>query len=127
MALTSLYWAFRRLLELVVLGLRSGGAKEIELPILRHQLSVLKRQVGHPKLSPADRALLSVSAACSPGPAGQRSSSVPRRSALAPEARGAAMDVWPPPGTPRDRGRDPHARPPTRPREPYGGHRRPAV
>ena len=59
MALTFLYWAFRRLLELVVLTSRSERAKEIELVVLRHQLSVLKRQVGRPKLSHADRALLS--------------------------------------------------------------------
>ena len=59
MALTFLYWAFRRLLELVVLGFRSDRTKDIELIVLRHQLLVLKRQVGRPKLSHADRALLS--------------------------------------------------------------------
>ncbi|HEY8201431.1 MAG TPA: integrase core domain-containing protein [Actinomycetota bacterium] len=59
MALSFLYWAFRRLLELVVLSFRSDRAKDIELIVLRHQLSVLKRQVGRTKLSHADRALLS--------------------------------------------------------------------
>ena len=59
MALSFLYWAFHRLLELVVLGSRSERAKDIELIVLRHQLSVLKRQVGRPNLTHADRALLS--------------------------------------------------------------------
>jgi putative transposase len=59
MALSLLYWAFRRLLELVVLGFRSERAKDIELIVLRHQLAVLRRQVGRPKLFHADRALLS--------------------------------------------------------------------
>ena len=41
MALSLLYWAFRRILELAVLGFRSERAKDIELIVLRHQLSVL--------------------------------------------------------------------------------------
>ena len=59
MALSFLYWAFRRLLELIALTLRSDRSKEIELIVARHQLSILKRQVGRPKLTHADRALLS--------------------------------------------------------------------
>jgi len=53
-----LYWSLRRLLELVVLRLRSEREKEIEILLLRHQLRVLERQVGRPELSLADRALL---------------------------------------------------------------------
>jgi putative transposase len=52
------YWALRRLLELVVLWSRSEREKEIEILLLRHQLQVLERQVGRPQLRPADRALL---------------------------------------------------------------------
>jgi putative transposase len=52
------YWALRRLLELLVLGLRSEQAKEIEILVLRHQLRVLERQVGRPRLQPVDRVLL---------------------------------------------------------------------
>jgi hypothetical protein len=52
------YWALRRLLELVVLCSRSEREKEIEILLLRHQLLLLKRQVGRPQLRPADRALL---------------------------------------------------------------------
>jgi hypothetical protein len=34
------YWALRRLLELLVLRMRSERAKEIEILVLRHQLRV---------------------------------------------------------------------------------------
>jgi putative transposase len=53
-----LYWAFRRLLELVALRFRSEPSKEMEILVLRHQLQVLRRQVTRPRLEPADRALL---------------------------------------------------------------------
>jgi hypothetical protein len=48
----------RRLLELLVLRMRSERAKEIEILVLRHQLHVLERQVTRPQLRPYDRALL---------------------------------------------------------------------
>jgi transposase len=48
----------RRLLELLVLRVRSQRAKEIEILVLRHQLQVLERQVARPQLGTADRALL---------------------------------------------------------------------
>ena len=48
----------RRLLELLVLRLRSEREKEIEILALRHQLRVLERQVGRAQFQPADRALL---------------------------------------------------------------------
>jgi putative transposase len=57
-ALSFLYWSFRRLLELLVLRLRSEQAKEIEILVLRHQLHVLRREIARPRLEPADRALL---------------------------------------------------------------------
>jgi putative transposase len=52
------YWALRRLVELVALVFRSSVAKELEIVVLRHQLHVLRRQVGRPRLQDADRALL---------------------------------------------------------------------
>jgi putative transposase len=57
-ALSFLYWALRRLLELLVLRLRSEQSKEIVILVLRHQLHVLRREVARPRLGPADRALL---------------------------------------------------------------------
>jgi hypothetical protein len=57
-ALSFLYWALRRLFELLALRLRSEHSKEIEILVLRHQLRVLRREVARPRLEPADRALL---------------------------------------------------------------------
>jgi hypothetical protein len=48
----------RRLLELLVLRRRPEREKEIEIPLLRHQLRVLERQVARPPVTQADRALL---------------------------------------------------------------------
>jgi hypothetical protein len=52
------YWVVRRLFEFLVLFGRSERAKEVELLVLRHELQVLRRQVGRPRLRSADRALL---------------------------------------------------------------------
>jgi putative transposase len=52
------YWVARCLFEMVVLRLRSERSKELEILVLRHQLHVLQRQVGRPRLRPADRLLL---------------------------------------------------------------------
>jgi putative transposase len=52
------YLVLRRLLELLVLRMRSERAKEIEILVLRQQLRVLERQVARPRPEPADRVLL---------------------------------------------------------------------
>src|SRR6266540_5903136 len=52
------YWVIRRLFELLILFGRSERAKELEILVLRHELQVLRRQVGRPRLRPADRVLL---------------------------------------------------------------------
>jgi hypothetical protein len=100
--LSLVYWVFRRMLELVVLRLRSERSKELEILVLRHQLHVLQRQVARPRVRPADRLLLAA-----------LSRSLPKAgmvivlrvacdtAALASRAGRAALDVcavhgWPP-------------------------------
>jgi hypothetical protein len=52
------YVLARRLLELILLLGRSDGSKELEIVVLRHELSILRRQVMRPRLSQRDRLLL---------------------------------------------------------------------
>ena len=47
-----------RLLELVVLLGRGERSKELEILVLRHELSILRRQVRRPQYAPGDRLLL---------------------------------------------------------------------
>ncbi len=52
------YLALCRSVQLLVLLARGDAAKDLEILVLRHQLTVLRRQIPRPKLEPADRALL---------------------------------------------------------------------
>ena len=60
MALSILYLVVRRLLGLIRCS--NEAAKDVEIAVLRHQLQVLRRQVGRLSLRPIDRAFLA--AAC---------------------------------------------------------------
>jgi putative transposase len=58
-----LFWSLgslvlRCLLQLVLLRPRSEGFKELEIVVLRHELSVLRRQAGRPQFRPSERLLL---------------------------------------------------------------------
>jgi hypothetical protein len=52
------YLTLCRSIQLLALLARGDAAKDLEILILRHQLSVLRRQVPRLRLEPADRALL---------------------------------------------------------------------
>jgi putative transposase len=52
------YLAVRSLFALVLLLGRSDRSKELEILVLRHELTVLRRRSVRPRIEPADRALL---------------------------------------------------------------------
>ena len=47
-----------RLFQLIVICCRSSGSKELEILVLRHELSILRRQQRRPQLREADRVFL---------------------------------------------------------------------
>jgi len=61
-AFSFLYLAVRALLGTLVRSRRGLDVKDIELLVLRHELEILRRQVGRAKLGLPDRALLAAAA-----------------------------------------------------------------
>jgi hypothetical protein len=55
---SAVYIVVCRLLELIVLVSREERAKELEILVLRHELSILRRQVSRPRVQAHDRLLL---------------------------------------------------------------------
>ena len=58
MSVSLVYLLLRQLLGMLTQLAQGDRAKDIELLVLRHQVAVLRRQVRHPRLEPADRVLL---------------------------------------------------------------------
>jgi hypothetical protein len=52
------YVVLRRVIAMVLVGVRSSDFKELEIVVLRHELEILRRQSGRPPLRPADRVFL---------------------------------------------------------------------
>jgi hypothetical protein len=55
-----LYKSITRFAQFVILRLRADVDKEVEILVLRHQLPVLRRQIGKVSAEPADRATLAL-------------------------------------------------------------------
>jgi site-specific recombinase XerD len=58
MAASLMYLLLRQILQMLTQFARDGGAKDVELLVLRHQVAVLRRQVHRPDLQPADRVVM---------------------------------------------------------------------
>jgi putative transposase len=54
------YFAFGRMVELIMLCLRRRESNEIEILVLRHELDILRRPQPRPRLEPKDRAWLAL-------------------------------------------------------------------
>ncbi|MGH3670254.1 MAG: hypothetical protein ACRDSH_06410 [Pseudonocardiaceae bacterium] len=59
MTLRLVYLIFCQLSAWIALLVRSEGSKTAEILVLRHQVSVLRREVARPRLTWADHALIS--------------------------------------------------------------------
>ncbi|MCP4087379.1 MAG: hypothetical protein GY745_20375 [Actinomycetia bacterium] len=57
---------YRFLAQLARLAVRSGRSKDLQIIVLRHENTVLRRQVGRPALTDDDRTLLDAIAAALP-------------------------------------------------------------
>jgi hypothetical protein len=53
-----LYWMLRRLVELLAVRRRSEDRNAVEILVLRHELTVLRRQAARPRCTLADRVVL---------------------------------------------------------------------
>jgi hypothetical protein len=62
-----IYVVVCRLLELIVLVGGGDRTKELEILVLRHELSILRRQVNRPRVEPQDRLLLAAFCRAAPG------------------------------------------------------------
>jgi putative transposase len=62
------YVVLRRVLQLFALRFRSKEFKELEIVVLRHEITVLRRQVARPELREADRVFLAAASRLLPRP-----------------------------------------------------------
>jgi hypothetical protein len=87
------YLTLRRAIQLLVLLARGDGAKDLEILVLGHQLTVLRRQTPRPRFGPADRAVLAAISRASPGSAGVLPRQAGDAAGLAPAAGRRRLDL----------------------------------
>ena len=58
LAASLVYLLLRQVLQMLTQLAQDGGAKDVELLVLRHQVAVVRRQVHRPDPQPADRVML---------------------------------------------------------------------
>ena len=68
MLLSAWYLVLQRVLQLVVLRLRSREFKELEIVVLRHEMAILRRRTCRPSLMTADRVFLAATSRLLPRP-----------------------------------------------------------
>jgi hypothetical protein len=68
MTASLMYLLLRQVLKMLTQIARDGGAKDVEILVLRHQVAVLRRQVHRPVFEPADRVVLAVLSRLLPRP-----------------------------------------------------------
>ncbi|MGW3614028.1 hypothetical protein ACWD6N_29860 [Micromonospora sp. NPDC005163] len=68
MTTSLVYLLLRQVLQMLTQIARDGGAKDVEILVLRHEVAVLRRQVHRPDLQPADRVVLAVLSRLLPRP-----------------------------------------------------------
>ncbi|WP_446215747.1 hypothetical protein [Micromonospora sp. IBHARD004] len=68
MTASLVYLLLRQILQMLTQLARDGGAKDVELLVLGHQVAVLRRQVHRPDLQPEDRVVLAALARLLPRP-----------------------------------------------------------
>jgi hypothetical protein len=61
MLISVIYLVVRRLLDVLIVVMRSDASKDAEVLVLRHENAVLRRQVGRPRYEPIDKAWLTPS------------------------------------------------------------------
>jgi putative transposase len=68
MTASLVYLLLRQVLQMLTQLACGGGAKDVELLVLRHQVTVLRRQVHRPDLQPEDRVVLAALSRLLPRP-----------------------------------------------------------